>query len=318
MKNKYFYEREKCPACDSTVFQRLYRKSYDKPPISDYLNSFYSSQGGVDFKYLMNVDYILCECHECGLIFQKEIPDDSLMEVLYEKWIDPKKALYSHQKNDELGFCTYYAQEISTIIAHLGKKPSELNFFDFGMGWGKWALMAKGFGCKSYGTELSEERKKYAMSNGIVFVEWNDIPKYNFDFINTEQVFEHVANPLNTLIYLKDALKEDGILKISVPTANDISRRLKIMDWKAAKGTKNSLNPVAPLEHINYFRRKSLIIMTSLAGMEEVDIPLRTQYRFTFHWDGAKRIAKNILLPIYRTVLKRQNYMFFRKIKKNA
>lgn len=318
MKNKYFYEREKCPACNSGIFRQLYHKAYDKPPISDYLNSFYSPQGGVDFKYLINATYDLCECKECGLIFQKEIPDDELMEILYEKWIDPKKGFYNHQKNDGLGLYTYYAQEISTIIAHLEKVPSELKFFDFGMGWGKWALMAKGFGCESYGTELSEERIKYATSNGIKVIEWNDIPKHNFDFINSEQVFEHIANPLDTLIYLKDALKDDGIFKISVPTANDISRRLKLMDWKAPKGTRNSLNNVAPLEHINYFRRKSLIKMASLAGMEEVVIPIRTQYKFTSHWGGTKRIAKNILLPIYRNTLKMQNYMFFRKTKKIA
>ena len=318
MENKFFYEREICPACSSSVFQRLYRESYDKPPISDYLNSFYSPVGGVDFKYLINATYDLCECQECGLIFQKEIPGDELMEVLYEKWIDPKKVFYNHQKNDRLGLYTYYAQEISTIIAHLGKVPSELTFFDFGMGWGKWALMAKGFGCESYGTELSEERIKYATSNGIRVIKWNDIPKHNFDFINTEQVFEHIANPLDTLIYLKDALKDHGMLKISVPTANDIQRRLKVMDWKAPKGTRNSLNPVAPLEHINYFRRKSLIKMLSLAGMEEVVIPLKTQYKFTSHWGGVKRIAKNILLPIYRNTLKRQNYIFCRKKEKIA
>lgn len=180
------------------------------------------------------------------------------------------------------------------------------------MGWGKWALMVKAFGCESYGTELSEERIKYATSNGIKVLAWDEIPKHSFDFINTEQVFEHISNPLDTFIYLKDALKSNGILKISVPTANDIKKRLKIMDWKAPKGTRNSLNPVAPLEHINYFRRNSLIKMANLAGMEEVVIPMRTQYLYTSNWRGAKRIAKNILLPIYRNVLKRQNYLFFR------
>jgi 2-polyprenyl-3-methyl-5-hydroxy-6-metoxy-1,4-benzoquinol methylase len=312
MQNQYFSYRDKCPACNSGILKELYQKPYDEPPISEYLKSFYSSQGGVEFKYLKNATFNLCECKECGLILQKEIPNDFLMEVLYEKWIDPKKVFKQHQKNDDLSLYTSYAQEISTIIAYLHQVPSELSFFDFGMGWGKWALMAKGFGCQSYGTELSEERIKHATSNGIQVIAWDEIPKHRFDFINTEQVFEHIPNPLNTLIYLKDALKADGILKISVPTANNITRLLKLMDWEAPRGTRKSLNPVAPLEHINYFRRNSLIKMAELAGMEEVVIPMRTQYTYTSNWYGAKRIAKNILLPIYRNILKRQNHLFFR------
>ncbi len=311
VQNQYFSYRDKCPACNSGIFKPLYQKPYDEPPLSEYLESFYSTQGGIEFKYLKNATFHLCECEECGLIFQKEIPNNFLMEQLYEKWLDPKKIFQQRQKTDNLNKYTYWAQEISTIIQYLGSVPSELSFFDFGMGWGKWALMAKGFGCKSYGTDLSEERIKYAASNDIKVITWDEIPKHNFDFINTEQVFEHIPNPLDTLIYLKDALKADGVLKICVPTANDITRRIKLMDWNAAKGTKNSLNPIAPLEHINYFRRSSLIKMADLADMKEVVIPINIQYMHTTNWHGAKKIAKNILLPIYRNILKRQNYLFF-------
>ena len=237
------------------------------------------------------------------------------MERLYEHWIDPQTAFTQHQKQDALGCCSYYAQEIMQIIAYLNKVSSSLSFFDFGMGWGKWALMAKAFGCNSYGSELSNERIEYAKSNGINIITWDEIPQHQFDFINTEQVLEHISDPLNTILHLKRALKADGILKISVPTANDIKRRLRIMDWRAAKGARNSLNPVAPLEHINFFRRKSLVKMATIAGMKEVFIPLKRQYQFTTNWSGIKKIAKNFLLPVYRNILKRQNYLFFRKIK---
>ena len=58
------------------------------------------------------------------------------------------------------------------------------------------------------------------------------------------------------------------------------------MDWKAPKNSRNSLNPVAPLEHINCFRRKSLIKMAAIAGMEEVVIPMSIQYAYTSNWYG--------------------------------
>jgi 2-polyprenyl-3-methyl-5-hydroxy-6-metoxy-1,4-benzoquinol methylase len=315
--NPWFKSRKKCPTCALDRFRTIYEGQYTEGSVKDYLVDFYSPQGMVEFEYLEGANYILCECDVCGLIFQRDIPNDVLMERLYEHWIDPQQVFSQRQKQDGLGYYSHYAQEIMQIIAHIGKKPSSLCFFDFGMGWGKWALMAKAFGCDSYGTELSLERVEYAKKNGIKVIRWEEIPQHRFDFINTEQVFEHIPEPLQTLNHLKMALKADGILKISVPGANDIERRLKIMDWKAPKGSKNSLNPVAPLEHINCFRRASLLKMASEAEMEEVFIPTKVQYRYMTDWSGPKRIAQNILLPIHRNFGKKQNYIFLRNIQQS-
>ena len=313
LKVKNLISREKCPACNSVGFHVIYENKYDESPIRDYLLGFYSSQGTVEFEYLKDASYILCECNECNLIFQKDIPNEILMERLYEHWIDPQAALESHTKNN-LEYYAYYAQEIMQIIDFFNNQPSLLDFFDFGMGWGKWALMVKAFGCNSYGAELSVDRIKYAESNGIKSVKWEEIPEHKFDFINTEQVFEHISDPLQTLIHLKSSLKDNGIIKISVPETNDIKRCLKIMDWQSPKYSKNSLNAVAPLEHINTYRRSSLLKMAEKAGMEEVFIPLKTQYKYSItNWKNITAIAKNIVRPVYRIFFKNQNCVFLRK-----
>ena len=87
--NNYFKNRTYCPCCGYSNGNEIYRALYNEPPISDYLERFYSPQGGVEFEYLHNQDYIVCECIQCGLVYQKEIPDDLLMHKLYDKWIDP-------------------------------------------------------------------------------------------------------------------------------------------------------------------------------------------------------------------------------------
>lgn len=181
------------------------------------------------------------------------------------------------------------------------------------MGWAKWATMVKAFGGDAYGMELSKERIEYAKANGIKVVSWDELPDHKFDMINTEQVFEHIPKPLETLKHLSKGLRPGGIIKISVPTANDINRRLKIMDWKASKGTKNSLNAVSPLEHINYFKRRSLTQMAAMAGLEEVKIPIFMQWQFAADRRGLKQKIKNILFPIYINILKKRNYVFLMK-----
>ncbi|WNC87938.1 class I SAM-dependent methyltransferase [Thermosynechococcus sp. QKsg1] len=312
MTNCWFETRKECPACGSAAFQIIYEAEYDRPPIKDYLNDFYS--GRVEFDYLEGAVYILCECDVCGMIFQRDIPNKTLMERLYDHWINSKESFKEHQESTGLDYYSCYVKEIMQIISYFNEKPFRLNFLDFGMGWGNWALMAKAFGCEVYGVELSKECIAHAQSNGIKVISWDEIHQYRFDFINTEQVFEHISEPLNTLKYLRMALKPNGMIKVSVPTANDIDRRLKIMDWTSPKGSPNSLNPVAPLEHINFFRRSSLIKMAEVAQMEEVYIPILKQYQYTTGWSGIRNIAKNIILPIYRNVLKKQNYIFLRNV----
>ncbi len=314
MNNTNFVGRDKCPACSSSRLSLIYKCPFDKDPIKNYLKSFYAPQGKVEFEYLKGTNYLLYECEECGLIFQKQIPNKMLMEKLYEHWIDPEKAFYQHHKQHQLGYYSHHAAEIMKIIRYFKKLPSSLTFLDFGMGWGEWALMAKAFGCKSYGFEISKKRIQHAKDNGIKVISWKEISQHQFDFINTDQVFEHISNPLETFLYLKKALKPEGVIKINVPTAHDIKRRLEIMDWRTPKGSSNSLNPVAPLEHINFFRSKTIAKMAEKAGMEEVSTPIKNQYIHNIKWGGIKRIVKKLLKPIRRNSPKK-NYMFFRKKK---
>ena len=313
MSSKYFVNRDECPACGSIRLTAIYQTPFDQPPIKDYLEVFYG--GTVEFEYLVDATYLLYECDNCSLIFQREIANGLLMERLYEYWIDPEQALHNEQNQSGLPRYSHYAQEIMQVIAWLNKEPLSLDFLDFGMGWGKWALMVKAFGCNSFGCELSQERLRHAALNGIESISWPEIPKHKFDFINTEQVFEHIPNPLQTLDYLKNAMKPDGVIKISVPRASRIKRRLAIMDWTLPKNSTNSLNPMAPLEHINLFRRKSLITMARITGMKEVFIPIGKQYQYATDWAGVKGTVKNIVRPIYRNILKKQNYVFLQNTK---
>jgi 2-polyprenyl-3-methyl-5-hydroxy-6-metoxy-1,4-benzoquinol methylase len=140
------------------------------------------------------------------------------------------------------------------------------------MGWGRWCEIAQSFGCRAHGTEFNKICIERASHKGITVVDYADIPKYKYDFINTEQVFEHLPNPLETLLHLKKGLAPDGLLKISVPDGQGIKRRLKTWNWKAPKHSSESLNPVAPLEHLNCFNHDVLAAFALTAGLSIVDI----------------------------------------------
>ena len=310
MAKNYFEIREACPACESTSTKEIYRAKFNEPPISDYLNHFYNPQGGVEFEYLEGESYILNECANCGLVYQKAIANDFLMEKLYEEWIDPKIVLENKTKNRNLNDYLALAREIETIIRHFDVPLNDLTFFDFGSGWGEWCNLAKGYGCLAFGSELSQTRIDHSRKLGVPIIPYEDIPEHRFDYINTEQVFEHIPKPLETLHYLTQSLKPNGIIKISVPNGGDIKRLLSVMDWSAPKGSENSLNPVAPLEHINCFSQRSILKMTEKLGLTPV------QLSSTKNLKQIDYSLRDVLSPIHDKIKHRKygsTYLFFQK-----
>lgn len=288
----------------------IYQASFTNIPIKEYLLDFYGKQGSIDYHYLEKGNYILEECNFCGLIFQKEILNDFLMEKLYEKWIDPKLVFEEEEKTFGLDYYARYSQEVATLVSYFKAIPTQLKFLDFGMGWGKWLKLVQGFGVQAFGTELSESRINYAKQFGIHVISWKELENHKFDFINTEQVFEHIPNPLETLLQLKKSLKPSGLIKISVPDGAGLKNQLNSLDWKAEKKSKKSFNRVSPLEHINCFNNNSIKVMAEKADMKQVIIPLRHQYALLGANTSIKEVLKNLIKPFYRNYLG-GTYLFF-------
>ena len=312
MNQEYLISREQCPSCLKKNFKEIYKISYNSELLRKYFCEFYLLDKE-EFFFLKNQFYFLLECNYCKLIYQKEIPNEFLSNRIYEKWIDPTLALKSKNLVDQK-YYYYFANEISQILISFFNdiNTQKLKFLDFGMGWGVWAEIAKSFGINSYGFDLSKQRTNYAAISGIKIIEQNEISGSNFDFINTEQVFEHLPNPYHTLSLLKSGLKKNGIIKISVPYSFNYKKKLKLMDWSAKKGSSKSLNFVAPLEHINYYQRNSILKMGKLLGFEEVKIPLLTQYLNTNYVNFlSKHFLKNVIRPFYRNFF--NNYIFLKK-----
>ncbi len=267
-----FVERPVCPSCGGTNCQEIYNESYNSELLQNYLKEFYSLNE-IPLEPFKEANFILKRCLDCSLVYQSSIPNDELMKLVYDGWLGSDDSYQELETSYPISYYSNYLFSVFNIIQQF-EDVKNLKFFDFGFGWCNWMNAVRAYGIDVTGVELSEERKKFARNLGYNPIEWDDIPGSNFDYINTDQVFEHLPNPLATIKHLASGLSERGIVRICVPNGDDNIRLLNKMDWKAPKGHPDSLNVVAPLEHINCFTNKAIIEMANKAGLEEVKLAL--------------------------------------------
>lgn len=294
--NQSFMSRTDCEICGSETCNTLFSCQFTEDPTSSFLRAFYSDR--VDLQRLAGGLFEVAKCQQCGFIWQKYVLGQRLMLKLYEEWIAPDEA-HDRALDQPISKSFQLAQEAALIGLFFGTPPREIEVLDFGMGWGSWCLMAKAFGYQAWGTELSQKRILYAKEQGIDVMSWEDIGDHKFHFINAEQVFEHISQPLETLRYLVNSLNPGGLIHLSVPDGRNIERKLARGDWMAPKGSAWSLNPVSPLEHINCFTHASLTQMANRVGLQRARIPL-LEIAASQKWSSPAAIARNALRPFYR------------------
>lgn len=269
--NENFVYRPNCELCGSDEKVFLLSREFTDPVVWNFLDVYYESR--INKSDLTGAKYEIVKCSECDFIWQAYVLNEKLMEKLYNVWISPEYSL-KKKKCADISFFSRYASEVQAIAFLLSKNPFEIDVLDFGMGWGYWCLMAKAFGYNVSGFEISKERIEFARKNGIdVIDDFSKITTRKFDFINTEQVFEHIVNPIQTLRPLLYSLKKEGIIRISVPNGRYIEKELANPRWKASK------NPIHPLEHINCFTHQTLVKFGELTGLKLIQ-SLRLSDRF--------------------------------------
>lgn len=299
--------RKTCPICDCTEAQLLLSEPFNSPAMQAFLARQY--EGRARIEPIASFHYELVRCTRCHLAYQRTIPAGDFLNELYEEWIpasERERLRRRHQLND----AAYWAEQVHFLIDYLRLPPHAVQVLDFGMGWGEWASMARAFGCEVAGAELSAERIRHAQSIGIETVTLEGLAGRRFHFINTEQVFEHLTEPVGILKALAPCLHPQGLLKISVPNSRPVLRRLPRIR-RFADLSPALVVPVQPLEHVNCFDYASVVRLAQTAGLKPVRPKLRMLYNSSSGWLNPKQALRLLARPIYRHVFPKSTFVYF-------
>lgn len=307
-----FVHRSRCPACESPgPHPVLIDLPYDAEPMVSCLERFYSQQGHPNIQMLHGASYLLCECPKCGLLYQTMVPEQSLATALYGTWISPAVSLERKMRSASES-APRSIEEAWLVSQRFGTPEHTPKVLDYGMGWGQWCRAMQVFGCDAYGFEVSADRIAYASSIGIHVLNAEQIAADCFDFINLEQVLEHLEDPTGVVRWLAQSLADGGLLKIAVPNGNSARGRVRQIDWLGESDPGGARLCVWPLEHVNCFTRSSLEALANRCGLRRVSPLLRDEAVFV-SFSGLRPFTKGLLRPLYRR-RKASTYMWLARV----
>ena len=239
-------KRIKCPVCNFEKILSIYKLPYRDPKIKNFLEVYYNKKLNLDL--ITDNNYNLLECKNCKFIFQEAIPNELFSEHLYENLISAIASLKKKEENIK-DLNRKYHNEIFLIKKIFKKK--KINILEFGAGWGFWSLEAKKSGFNVSCLELSKRRVEYMKSKDLNVINIIEKNKPKYDFIYSDQTFEHISDPKETLELLNGSLNPGGYILLNFPSTFGFKRKVK-----------NNYTPnkdeAHPLEHLNLFNRSSI------------------------------------------------------------
>ena len=238
--------------------------------MTSFLDRYYKGQ--IDINLLKEYEFRLLECSYCNLIFQEQIPNEKFSYELYEKYIDKEDSL-KKKDNYEQKYYKKLFYEISLIKNIFKKKSEEISVLDFGAGWGYWLNYLKKNNFDVYAYEVSESRINFLKKNNIKIISNLENLDNKFDFIYSEETFEHISNPRETLINLSKILKKDGFIMLRFPSSF-------LFKFKLNKKYKPCSDCAHPLEHINLLKKKSFEAIIFDSDLRIIN--LKSKFNFSF------------------------------------
>ncbi|MDA7489555.1 class I SAM-dependent methyltransferase [Candidatus Pelagibacter ubique] len=267
-------ERKFCPLCFSkTKLKTLYCRSYNSQNLSNFINQYYTNS--FLSKIVKKNNYEIIECLTCNFIYQKNIPSSKLSNFLYDKLIPVDESFKKKISMTSINFKVFLRDAL--LIEKMIKKDNyRTEILEFGSGWGIWARFMKTLNFKVTTLEISKKRVAHIKKNNLQ--NYNNIKKIKkkFDIIFSDQVIEHINNPYYDMLLLIKLLKKNGYMIHKFPSSF-------LFKNKIAKNYEVKKDCAHPLEHINIFTKKSMLILSKKLKLKIINpiyiknIPLITK-----------------------------------------
>ena len=226
----------------------------------------------------LNLDerFGVSRCHSCDLLFlSPRLGEDTMHEIFHGKVVDgledytAKPAGYGQVTE---GRRVLFKDRIKQVTASYfnGNFGAVL---DIGASSGVFLEEAEKQGWQAYGVEPSTAGTEALVQKGLqakqAFAENLPFEDNHFDWVHSNHVFEHLADPLAAAKEAYRVLKPGGLVFIEVPNQFDNIQffRHSLMG-KIPVRERN----IRSIHHLFFFSRKTLRLLLQKAGFRDIEI----------------------------------------------
>ena len=265
---------------------------------------------------LLEVFAHTAKCQNCGVLLYYPYPDtdEDLIKSGSGKSWPQQEALKWYMESSFFNHLNF--TEMTRFTIDESFKNIDLDVLDFGGGGGQFALVCKSHFPKSriYITDISDESLLDQWRPYNIQILHRDFSgdEQKFDIIFMNDVFEHVSDPIGTLIQLKKKLKAGGKIFIDTPKQFWIYPLTKFFSKPLYK---KILNGTVSKLHLQIWSKKSFDFVIYQSGMELTKYEECSEYTmpaaFYMHNMGIK---KPIIIYLGKVFYKLSKFLAKNKI----
>jgi SAM-dependent methyltransferase len=288
--------------------------------IKQYINfrfpNFFNSFLYQDFNGFK--DFEISYCRLCDFTYHSKILIDKYREMspLTDDSLEIKQKKRLAQINLERSKITNYKFLLAKNYINKYREDKEIEFLDFGCGWGDDIKIVEALGFKAFGTEIDQEKIKFLKINNIKLVNLLKEKKL-YDIILCNQVLEHIEKPLYLAKLVSNHLKTNGILIIEVPNGQFIKYFLNLpFLWLVKSKGFWTMNPIWFFGHINSFSIKSLKKLFKKQNMKLCSISFFNHLKVLNLFEK-KSQKLSLLFLILKMKLNLKTLLYFTKVNKH-
>jgi 2-polyprenyl-3-methyl-5-hydroxy-6-metoxy-1,4-benzoquinol methylase len=201
----------------------------------------------------------LVQCQDCDFVFVQRIPSEAELKEHYTR-------VFAENNDGYEWLSPITTKRFYEWLAYLEAYRKQNRLLDVGCGVGHFLKHAIDKGWNAYGTEYPDNAVEICRRKGIRMhsgpLDAANYPPESFDAITWLGVIEHITKPVEDLEKMHALLRPGGVLYITTPNFNSVSRTLLGPKW----------NVIMYPEHLSYYTVPTITRLLERQGFRKVTV----------------------------------------------
>jgi 2-polyprenyl-3-methyl-5-hydroxy-6-metoxy-1,4-benzoquinol methylase len=240
----------------------------------------------------------IVKCKNCRFVYANpRLQKPELLKIYKSNYFDNSEVGYYHYTANKALRKRNFRKWIQDALPYLSLQQP-MKALDVGCAAGYCMEVFRENNWIPYGIELDKSIAQKLRQKGFLIFDTPLIQlktDEKFNFISLFDVIEHLTDLLQNAAILHSLLQDDGIVVLVTPNYESWQRKLFRRKWFQFK----------PIEHINYFSKKTLQEMVMKSGFEIICCKRSGQFcDIAFLENRIKKYRFQFLLPLFRIIIK--------------